>query len=1047
MIGDEFDDALFDHLVIEFRDHGRRAVDFLRTAKALLAMPSESLPRHAALVGYCLREAMKAIPESQDSGGPGRWRQRSRRVLDAKQRFELIRGLPGEDSDGALSELLATIDEMARTHEQDRIHQQRLIAVMVNRTGAEPLASGTNPVRTYQKLIDRCDQAVHGTLTFEEAPPLLVDCMAVLRQLFMPPDLRHRELDTLAARDRPSNDDVRAVLSLVAGPNHLRYFLSRIQTSTWLDLLDESGMLAPPTDQGAWPVFAAVDKLKDEDPAGLAALLGKLFVLWGGDARRAWYIARAAVDLGLHGNEVVLRALRRHPASPGLIHLAVMAASQTDPASVFVESVADLALNQTADVAGSVEPLVRPFTTGVTAENYVGRIRLLCFKLGAVPADDRSRRYFGADRGGSIADRAGFFEHDHFSVLLYALIECLTQALNAVEVVGVLDAIKCLPSDVVDRVRVWVLAQGPAIEPTARIAEITRAIGSRQPTGDDLRLVDLIVAEADPREYAHDWTQAMPAPPPATALGSALAAGKLPDDWRRAFEWYGLLPAAVKAEWSAAVAVLSGRYGEPSLARLGRQAQVEFSTGRSPLTEDEIRTMAVDDATRQIASWRPDSADWLVSARELGRTLEAVVKSDPIPWASAPLKTVGLLHHPTYIHHYMRGLATAESLAGTPIDELLDVVAFLRTHPWAALPLGEDSFDFDGDWRGAEEASVDLIKSLAGSDLGFGERRDEVWSILRSEVEKRDEPSGIVDARDPLESALNRPCTRALEAALSFMGHEFRVHTLVRPGALGLLASVLKLPDGDGAEHRAILAPRLGFLRHIAPDWVEKHREQLFGDTAPGGIGPLTVDLALKWGRPNSWLLENFAAQVKEAVRRDVDNALKQYLIGVLWETPGYSVSDAVGFLGSLNKLSAAGEALGRLLSTDDASAGAVTTATEIWSQALDATTTEELAGYGWFAEIGVLAEATWKDLTLRTLTANHGRIDWAHKVAERAAGSPPTTGTLAIFNELVRGLTDEWDRRRTAELAVETLNQAKQLADTLEYQRLRTTLQERGLL
>jgi hypothetical protein len=1046
VISDGFDEGLFEHLIVEFLDHGRRAVEFLRASRQLLAMSPEYLPRQAALIGYCLREAMKAIPESQDVDGVGRWRERSREVADAKRRLEMIRGFPGEDEEGALDHLLAKIDEMALTHEQDRIHQQRLIAVIVNRTGARPLTSGTDPVRTYQDLLDRCDRAVHGTVTFEVAQQLWTDCMAVLRQLFMPPDVRHRELDALADLDSPGEDDAQAVLSLVAGPNHLQRFLSRIKTSAWFDLLDASGLLEPPGGQGAWPVFVAVERLKEDDPAGIAVALERMFDRWGAHERRAWYIARASIDLGVHGRDLVLRALRRHPASAGLIHLAVMAASRSDPADEFVESVADIALNQAGDLFPPVEPLGRALVDGVTAENYASRIRILCLKLRAVPSDDRGRLLW--DRGGSIEDRPDYFEHDHFNVLLQALVQCLGRALDVVDAADLLEAIDPLPGDLIDRVRAWVLGHGTGIDSATLIGGISHAVATRRPTGDDLRLIDRITSEADPSEYVEAWSRALPTPPTAAALGTALAAGEVPADWVRILDWSGPLPAEVTADWSAVIAVLSGIYGEPSRARLERQKQVEIGTGQSPLSEDEIRAMPVEEAARQIASWRPDPNEWLVSARELGRTLEAVVKADPASWASEPLKIVGLLHHPTYIGHYLRGLATADNLAGVPTDELFDAIAFMRTRPWAATPLGSDGVDFDAGWRGAEGASVDLIKSLADSDHGLANRRDEAWSILRTEVSRREEPSGIVEgARDPLESAINRPCTRALEAVLSFMGHEFRAEQDVRPDALGLLESVLQLGDSDGAEHRAIIAPRIGFLRHIAPDWVDTHREQLFGDAAPDELGQITVDLALKWGQPNSWLVEQFTHQVKDAVRREVDNALEQYLIATLRETPGYKISDAVGFLSSLNKLSAAGEALGRLLRADDAPAPAVTVATEFWTQALGAHRTEDLAGFGWFSEISVLDDAAWADLTLQTLTTNHGRIDWAPQGAERASNIPPTPVTLAILNELARGLPDEWDRRQVAETAVSVLNEATELADTPEYQRLRTTLLERGYL
>ena len=1046
---DDLDEELLDHLIVEFLDYGRRAVEFLRSASGLLSTAPGLLPRQPALIAYCLREAMKAIPASQDPGGGGQWRTRSREVVEAKQRFEMIRGLPGADSDGALQELLAKIDDMALTHEQERIHQQRLIAVIVNRTGAQPLAAGTEPVRTYQDVLDRLDRAVHGTVTLEEARQLWVDCLAILRQLFLPPDARHRELDALAALDSPSEADVPTLLGLLAGPNHLRYFLSRIRTPAWLDLLDESGVLEPPPGQAGWPVFAAVEQLRgDEHAAGLAVALNRMFDRWGSDPQKAWYIVRAAIDLGAHGNDVVLRAVRQHPTSPGILHLVVWATEKADPFDEFVQSVADHVLNSITRGYASLypKPLLKAFVNGINTENYAARLRLLCYKLRSVPEDDHDRRYFSLERGGSLDDLPDPHQHDPFNTLLHSLVEALRRAAELADVADLLDAISPLPNDIGDRVRAWLLRHTPSAEPRYLISEVAHAIASRYPTGDDLRLIDRVVDECDPGEYVTAWTEAIGAPPTALELGGALAARDVPREWLRAFKWSGLLPPSVTTAWATAVAIMSGAFGEPSRAALEhRPRTVEFSSGQSPLSESDLRAMTPDDAARWIASWRPNPSQWLVSARELGRTLEAVVKANPASWARSPLKTASLLRHPTYIHYYLQGLAGAASLDEAAPDEIVDLIVFVRTHPWEAVPLGEDSSDFDSDWRPAEEASIDLIKSMADSDIGFGGRRDEVWSILRSEVERRDEPSRVGgEGLDPLNMAINRPCTRALEAALSFMGHEYRVHGTVRAEALDLLSAVLKLEERDGAEHRAILAPRIGFLHYIASEWVDQHRDELFGAAAPTGLGQLTVDLALKWGRPNRWLLEHFAEAVKDAVRRGVDNAIAHYLIAMLWQLPQYSVEGAVNFLRSANMLSRAGETLGRLLGADDTRPEHVELGVQFWAQAVDGGTAETLAGFGWFSEIGALDDATWTDLTLRTLTTTRGHIDWAHKVAERAATQPPSTATLSILNELVRGLPDEWDRQSVAELAAQALRKAEHLANTPEYKRLRTTLLER---
>jgi hypothetical protein len=125
--------------VMEFGDHGKRAVEFLQTANQLLEFDWESAPaRLPETVTYCLREAMKRIPASQELYGGGLWRTASRLVSDARRRYELVQGVPGEDQQGALDDLLKAIDDLDLVHSQEGIHERRLIAIMVNQPDGRP---------------------------------------------------------------------------------------------------------------------------------------------------------------------------------------------------------------------------------------------------------------------------------------------------------------------------------------------------------------------------------------------------------------------------------------------------------------------------------------------------------------------------------------------------------------------------------------------------------------------------------------------------------------------------------------------------------------------------------------------------------------------------------------------------------------------------------------------------------------------------------------------------------------------------------------------
>jgi hypothetical protein len=425
------------------------------------------------------------------------------------------------------------------------------------------------------------------------------------------------------------------------------------------------------------------------------------------------------------------------------------------------------------------------------------------------------------------------------------------------------------------------------------------------------------------------------------------------------------------------------------------------------------------------------------------------VKTDVASWGASPVQIASLLRHPTYIHHYVLGLAEADNLDSVPVAELIDLIALVRAHPWPAPTLGEDTFDYDSDWRPAERATIELIKTMARTDAGFDSHRDEVWVILQDEIGNRTEQASVSgEDIGPLQRAINRPCTRALEVALSLLAHEHRLDGTVRSEALDVLTAVLTIEGDDGAEYRAILAPRIGFLRHIASDWVDQYRDEFFGEAAPGGLGQITVDLALRWGQPNRWLMEHYQAQVKDAVTRDARRARDHYLVAMLWQVPGYAVPDAVQFFASNRLLSEAGRTLGRLARTDDIDPGAVDRARQFWQLALQAKPAGSLAGFGWFAEAHTLETETWLGLTLQTIGVSPDGIDWPDKVAERVAEvQPPTVKALDLLNHLVRGPAEEWDRQSIAERAVQTLHQAQDLADSAEYKRLHTTLTERGFL
>lgn len=730
--------------------------------------------------------------------------------------------------------------------------------------------------------------------------------------------------------------------------------------------------------------------------------------------------------------------------------MGVLVVENLSPDSELVEHVADVVLNEAGwRSAGYVDPVIERLIGGTNEANVARRLQLLCWKLRAVDIDEGSRRRFSYERSGSVADWDDARHDDRFAVLLRACVDAISSSTRLMASDQILTVVDTLTDDLRGRMRARVLAVASDVDARELIEEVARAIAERDPTGDDLPLLDRVVAESDHDEYAELWTRQLGRAPSVVEVAAAVASNDLPKEWWRAFRWAGVLPQQVIGLWSQPVSIIAAAYGRPTRDALERRQRVEMGFGQSPMTADELAAIPPIEAARKISAWRPDPSAWLVGARELARTLEEVVKNNGDAWLESPVAIVTELKHPTYVHHYLSALAKVVEDVEMPANDVVDIVALVRAHPWDAQPLGRDDYDYDTDWRGAELASVEVLKAMADANTGFAERDDEVWTILELEVRNRTEPSGIVSgARDPLESALNRPCTRALDAVLSFMAYEFRAIGSVRPEAFVLLEDSLRIPGTDGAEHRAILATRLGFLRHVASEWVDGVADLLLGSEAPDGLAQATADLAIKWSRPNRWFLENHRPLLRDAVTRDVDHALDHLLIAMLWNVPGYGVQENVAFLRQPPALlSKAGEVLGRLLRHGDAEEHHVDSAVEFWDAAIAANERDGLAGFGWMAEVDRLDDQTWADLTMKTVALSGGRVDWSHKVAERIASLPTSTTGLAIMNHLVRGTTDEWDRRGNIERAAAILDNADSLADTPEYQRLRTTLLERGAL
>jgi hypothetical protein len=1041
------DRELFEHLVDQFGLHGEEAVSFLKTAQWLLATdPAGHAPRQAGAVAYCVREALDRLlpPEL----GRPRWQELSAEVVAAKRRFEAARGLPGTDEAGALDELLAAIGELEEFKDNDQgKYARRLAGLLEARTGVPPLRGA---LRNYQQLLNELNSAaVHRSASLEQVHELLGRALNLLWMVFAPFQLRRPELDALALLPHPGEDDVQRLLDRCSTPHHLSYFMQHVVAPEWLFLLMPHGVLALPAPGAPWPASLAIQRLSQSHPQKVARWLEQAYKQWGGSEAGAGYVATLARDCLPTASTTLLRALRAYPRSEWIRAQALHALEVIDPSDSFGEAAARVFLNPDDEPAlpSLAKRPIEVLVEGMNHDNANTRITLLARTLAA--GVESHYLLFTVMPSGSIAD-VGDNEGREIGVLLRDVMAAVRRARElGLPMDRVLALLEPVQSELRARLRAWALSEATDIPPEALITEVANAIGDRDPTGDDVRLIQRVVEQVSSDAYVDSWRGAIGVPPTTEEVGRALSSEEVPPTWRQAVRWYPLLPEVVREAWDMAVTLMSAVISAPDRETyLEPPVDMQFGWAQSPITRSELEHLDVEEAARRVSSWRP-SGDHLVIARELARTLEDLVASDPVPWASRPLPILALLRHATYVNHYFEGLAkTTGDLSGLG-PELVEAVVFAHTHPWKPERLGDDDFDYDPTWAPADQAGVHLIGRLAERNVDLGDRYDDAWRVVVEAVRNRSAGSGISAREDPLETAINRPSTKALEATFHLVATEFRRSSMVREEFLELLDEALGLDGWDGAEHRAIIAPRLGFLLHVAPEWVESRDTRLFGDEAPDDLGQRTVELALKWGRPNRWLYERHDRDIFKAVRDGWTNALHQALVAMLWGVPGYSAEKILGKLTEMDAsvVSNAGEFLARLL-RQDSDPEHLNRGVRFWEQALRTKKlpSEAFRGFGWWAEVEDLAEAHWERLTLQTSERAKGSLDWAVKVAERCIRHPITTPGLKIITSLLSGRHDPWELPQIAEVALRALRASgddSTLSSARE--RLRTALTDLG--
>ena len=1045
---------LLKHLGVQFGRHGERAVEYLDTARPLLLPGSIEVPRLGELAAYCIREALNEIPKASGVSPDREWARLSREAVSTFEKYEEAAQLADANRQQALADHRAAIKELRDSHGQRQgIHQTRLVALMIKRAGVAPLNSGNVPVADYQQLIRDANGAVHSRCSLAAARQLWERTVALLRQLFLPHELRNERLVQLARVDWPDEDDLDAVLGLSGTSVHIGRFLREVTSPRWLQLFSDRELLGGPGSDLWWTASSAAIRLAETDRSEAESWLIASHDAHPSVVDHARCFAHAAQRVGGDALDLLLRIVWQFPKDDRIVHAGTGAAEELDASHPMVQYLAFVLLGEDSwDRVMIADQLASHLADGVNAQNALDRIGLLCHKLAGIADDDLALGRLGYERAGLIAEAHTVFSHDRSSVLLGCLTAMLRSAWEWHPPETLLEPTALLRPPLRDRLRAWVLATAPEAGPDALAAEVENAITGRDATGDDVALVDRAIESCGIADVKGRWSEALGPAPSVIEVSRMLGSDELPPRrWFRSSSWEAVLPGEIASAWAAPCRVLAGGYGELTRDDLVKGSTVESYEVESPYTAEELHSLPPAQAARKIAQWRPDPRRFHVSALYLARALAESVKHDPNRWLADPLGVATALRHPLYISHYLGAAGDCPDVAALHLDGLLDVIALISGEPWPAEDLDDKSVKYPS-WRHAHCAAVDLIAALIKADVTLDEQADEVWEFLRTAATDLSSPPWEVAsgsrASDVEFRAINRTSTRALDTAVRFADQEQRAGRPLRPELEELLDFALRLDGTDGAEYRSILAPYVPWFHRVMSEWTDTNLERIYGADAPDDLGPFTFDVTVRRGRVDDWLRETHLDQLKDAVASGIPYALQHVLAGMLRQCAGYEIESIARYL--RQNPDAGQQAAGNLaflLRGEDVQATHLDLGTKLWSALIASASADTLIGFGRMFQVTALGDDTWTELTLKSLSATGGRIDWANQVAERAMKAPVTVTKILIVREIVQAESDPWALRRIADRIEEFSDAAGELRDTDEYAQLRTALQERGLI
>jgi hypothetical protein len=926
-------------------------------------------------------------------------------------------------------------------------NEERLENAIRSTAHRKPQRGDADLIKQFLDNLEDANKGLHRGIDRTQAAALYERTVRVIDRLFGPISDRFDEIDLLLAISDPTEADVSRLAELVGDDRHLNYFFEKVEGSAWMRALAEERILQPPT-EGGWPAGSYIFRLVDSDP----------------DVVREWLVARGKEELSPQQAGFLLRIASRLDGVAYLI--ADLSKGNLDSPEVefqlehYLSGLSDQGLREPGLQRLVIESLKALLSGDEGGVDLHLAARILEVALNALRLGDQKRWLQALMH--RLRDVAAI--EDELRLRAMRPLPELSvdpRSRSGLELIAAAvrdgadqaTAAGLAPSDVVsvlevleEPLRARLVADYLRERGSAHAAKAQRflldQIGTNPlPSPEELQLLHEIFELAD-GDFGALVREALGAAPSAEQIDQIPVEDRLPDELFRPHRWLVAVPEVERGDWQKADRRLSERFGAaPADGVIFRVGAARFGGASSPIPREDLALLEPEDAARRIAAWEPppESSFLDPSAEGLAGALTELIAEESTIWLAAdPRQIVVALRAPRYVSAYLDGIEKVVDQAEQGQAELL-VQAIADIQSAAEAAVGEERGDGE-DWVYAAHRGNRLIRALEEHGLLGQVTHERAWEVVMAAVRFR-EPGSGTDG-DPLTRAINRPWSSALETAILLADRDGSVD----PRLLELFEEVLALEGDDAELGRAIIATRLPWIRHVAPEWFANNEEALIGNRAPDGLGDLTFATYLEWGRPEKTILTEQRERVIDSLRgAKAEFALRHLLHGLAWGLEGFGPADVADILAGHPALfSEAARTLGIELRELDGPSAELDRAIDLWREALGRELpAEAYGGWGWFSINEHLDDSTWLNLSLQTAARERVNLAEPEEIAERAERLLPDPRVLRLVSLLLDADPKAWELEQIGAVGLRLLG--SRVGDQEVRNELRERLLERG--